>query len=254
MAKLHGYHTRQVDFVLAYPQADIPFDNFMKLPKGISTKEGKRDSHVLKLRKNIYGGKNSGKIWYDYLKKGLMNIGFVPSPNDECVFFRKDVIFFFYVDDGVFISRKEGSIDKAIRDLKNKKKAKQHFVIDDQGDITDYLGINFDTLEDGSLKLWQPHLINQIVEELGINPRETPKVTPALSSRILKRCKDDPPAKSKFDYRRVIGKLNYLEKSSRPDIAYAVHQCACFCSEPKEEHMKARYIWANISLQLKRRA
>ena len=53
LAKLNDYHTRQVDFVLAYPQADIPFDNYMKLPKGISTKEGKRDTHALKLKKNI---------------------------------------------------------------------------------------------------------------------------------------------------------------------------------------------------------
>jgi hypothetical protein len=34
----------------------------------------------------------------------------------------------------------------------------------------------------------------------------------------------------------VIGKLNYLEKSTRPDIAYAVHQCARFAANPKKEH------------------
>ena len=87
--------------------------------------------------------------------------------------------------------------------------------------------------------MWQPHLINQIVEEVGINPREEIKTTPALSTKILRRCRDDPPAKMDFNYRRVIGKLNYLEKISRPDIAYAVHQCARFCSDPKEEHVKA---------------
>jgi len=34
------------------------------------------------------------------------------------------------------------------------------------------------------------------------------------------------PFKGDFDYRSVVGKLNYLEEGSRPDIAYAVHQCA----------------------------
>jgi ATP-binding cassette subfamily B (MDR/TAP) protein 1 len=33
-----------------------------------------------------------------------------------------------------------------------------------------------------------------------------------------------------------VGKLNYLEKGSRPDIAYAVHQCARFSADPKQEH------------------
>jgi hypothetical protein len=33
--------------------------------------------------------------------------------------------------------------------------------------------------------------------------------------------------------------LNYLEKSTRPDISYAVHQCARFSASPKKEHAKA---------------
>ena len=39
-----------------------------------------------------------------------------------------------------------------------------------------------------------------------------------------------------FHYRSVIGKLNFLEKSTRPDIAYAVHQCAHFMEKPKASH------------------
>ena len=35
------------------------------------------------------------------------------------------------------------------------------------------------------------------------------------------------------------GKLNYPEKSTRPDIAYAVHQCARFSSDPKVEYTRA---------------
>ena len=40
-------------------------------------------------------------------------------------------------------------------------------------------------------------------------------------------------------YRRVIGKLNFLEKSTRADLAYPVHQCARFSIDPKAEHGKA---------------
>jgi hypothetical protein len=42
-----------------------------------------------------------------------------------------------------------------------------------------------------------------------------------------------------FHYRSVIGKANFLEKSTRPDIAVAVHQCARFSSDPKQSHADA---------------
>jgi len=42
-----------------------------------------------------------------------------------------------------------------------------------------------------------------------------------------------------WDYHSVIGKLNFLEKSTRPDIGYVVHQCTHFSIEPKVMHMEA---------------
>ena len=37
----------------------------------------------------------------------------------------------------------------------------------------------------------------------------------------------------------MIGKLNYLERGTRPDISYIVHQCARFTSDPRKEHAQA---------------
>jgi hypothetical protein len=37
----------------------------------------------------------------------------------------------------------------------------------------------------------------------------------------------------------VIGRLNYLERSTRPDVSYATHQLARFSANPKYEHGKA---------------
>ena len=42
-----------------------------------------------------------------------------------------------------------------------------------------------------------------------------------------------------FHYRSVIGKLNYLEKATRPDISFATHQCARFAAAPKKSYTHA---------------
>ena len=42
-----------------------------------------------------------------------------------------------------------------------------------------------------------------------------------------------------FHYHSVIGKLNFLEKSTRPDISISVHQCARFSESPKKSHAEA---------------
>ena len=35
-----------------------------------------------------------------------------------------------------------------------------------------------------------------------------------------------------WEYRSIVGMLLYLAGSTRPDIAYAVHQCATFSHQP----------------------
>ena len=42
-----------------------------------------------------------------------------------------------------------------------------------------------------------------------------------------------------FHYRSVIGKLNLLEKSTRPDVSVSIHQCARFSERPKHSHAEA---------------
>jgi hypothetical protein len=42
-----------------------------------------------------------------------------------------------------------------------------------------------------------------------------------------------------FHYRAIVGKINFLEKGSRPEIAYSVHQCARFSEFPRESHAEA---------------
>ena len=78
----------------------------------------------------------------------------------------------------------------------------------------------------------QPQLIDQIIRDAGIeNYRSI--ITPALSTNILHRDLEDKNFKGDFDYRSVVGNLNFLGKDSRPDIAYTVYQCERFLIDPR---------------------
>ena len=43
----------------------------------------------------------------------------------------------------------------------------------------------------------------------------------------------------KFEYASAVGMLMYLSSNTRPDIQYAVHQCARFSHFPKKSHEDA---------------
>ena len=71
----------------------------------------------MKLERNLYGVKQAGKVWHDHLTNKLKSIGFIPSKYDPCLYCRKDVIFFFYVGDAIFISKKPQDVETTIADL-----------------------------------------------------------------------------------------------------------------------------------------
>ena len=54
---VHGWHTQQLDYILAFPQAPVKRDLYMKIPKGFDIEGGNEDDYVLKIHQNIYGKK-----------------------------------------------------------------------------------------------------------------------------------------------------------------------------------------------------
>ena len=140
-----------------------------------------------------------------------------------------------YVDDCILLGPDENSFSSIIQDLRSLK-----FDIEEVGQIKDYLGVEFTFNQDKSISLAQPHLIDQILQDLQFNEKTKTKDTPAASTIILGAAEKSPPHDDQtFNYKSVIGKLNFLEKSTRPDIAYAVHQCARFSSNPRTPHSDA---------------
>jgi hypothetical protein len=61
IAKIHGLSSKSIDFVLAFPQADLEIPVYMELPIGFDVPNNDdRNYYVLKLNKSLYGLKQAG--------------------------------------------------------------------------------------------------------------------------------------------------------------------------------------------------
>ena len=128
-------------------------------------------------------------------------------------------------------------IYQGIRDLHS---AKPHFKMEDQGTINNFLGIQVKYNSRGEITLTQPQLIASILTNLCLQCNNVIACkTPALSTVLLQKDPEGKPMCPEFNYCLVIGKLNFLEKSMCPDLAYSVHQCICFSANPKQLHTDA---------------
>ena len=72
LTKIHKLESKVIDFVLAFPQADLKEDIWMQLPIGFQingrTEAESNRHYVLKLNKNLYGLKQGSYNWYEKLK------------------------------------------------------------------------------------------------------------------------------------------------------------------------------------------
>jgi hypothetical protein len=233
---IHSLETRSIDFVLAFPQADLESDIYMELPFGFDLDGDRR--YILKLNKNLYGLKDASHNFWNLLRDGLEARGYErQSASDSCVFLGKDSIVLVYVDDCVVVQRKGSSAaDKLIKSL---KEGKENFDFTDDGDLDKYLGVDVKRHKDGRIELTQPHLIERFLEVIQldskiVNSRSTPAIKPVLFKDL-----EGLLRKYHWNYRQAIGMLNYLQATTRPDLAMAVHQAARFCIDPRLSHERA---------------
>jgi hypothetical protein len=161
-----------------------------------------------------------------HLHKGLVKLDVKQSNVDKCVYYRNSTILLCYIDDTILINPDNTEIDKVIvQQLKDLK-----FNVTDEGQIEDYLGVWIQCIGNGKIQMSHPHLIQQVLEDMNLehparsnnSSQFTAKTQsiPAPNTVILQRNVDGEPHKEKcWSYRSITGKLNYLEKSTRPDLA-----------------------------------
>ena len=153
----------------------------------------------------------------------MREIGLKPSSFNPCLYYRGSIIFLVYIDDCIIFSTDGRSIDAVVADL---QACSHRFTVDNQGDIGNFLGIQVQRLSDGTIQLTQPQLIDSIIKDLHLQRGSNVKQTPAVPTNHLHKDTDGLDMTQEFHYRSVIGKRNFLEKSTCLDISISVHQCA----------------------------
>ncbi|KAL7457958.1 hypothetical protein ACHAWC_009470 [Mediolabrus comicus] len=123
------------------------------------------------------------------------------------------------------------------------KNKRAGLMLEKESDAAGFLGVKIDQLEkdaDGNVlkvELTQCGLIDRIIANLGLEGDKQWAVrTPAESSKPLVRDENGAPCLEDFSYASVVGQLLYLAGHTRPDIAYAVNQCARYMFNPKRSH------------------
>ena len=239
LSQIMDLDSRAIDFVLAFPQAELDVPVFMELPMRMEVpgSEHNRKMYVLELRRSLYGLKQASANWYDMLKKGLHLRGFQESVADPCVFLRDNMIVLCYVDDCILLSPEKGVIDEFLVSLKN---GPEKFVFTDEGSIERYLGVEITKLADGSgFTMTQPFLIERILQAAEIDTKTTNDRPIPVVGPLLSRDEDGPQRKHDWKYRTLTGMLGYLQLTSRPDTSMATHQCARFNNNPMLCHERA---------------
>jgi hypothetical protein len=225
----------QGDVKTAYLNSDLKEDVFMRQPKGFEVK-GKED-HVCKLKKSIYGLHQSARNWYGTMCSILAMIGYLPLISEPSLFTKKGKdgetigILALYVDDLVLAGTTQ-VLDEMRQHLDSKLKMKWN------QDPKLLLGLQLDhDRKRGSLRLSQTRYIDEVLQDYDLS-NCTPTKTPIYQQFPFDSENQELPDK-RFPYLECTGKLNWLARGTRPDIAYAVSHLSRFCSSYQEQHWNA---------------
>ena len=181
----------------------------------------------------------------------MCEISFTPSKFDPCLYYHGSVVFLVYINDCIMFGPDDRAIDRVVTDL---HACSQCFTIDDQGNIGNVLGIQVQKQDNRTIRLTQLQFIDSIIKDLHLQTGSNPKSTLAVTTNLLHKDANGPNMLPDFHYRSVIGKLNFLEKSTGSDISISIHQCARFSESPKKSYAEAvkrigRYLLALLTRQ-----
>ena len=236
LAAKYDFVVHQMDVKTAFLNGEIDADIYMKQPQGYR-EVGERSHYVCKVLRSLYGLKQAPRIWYVLMTNFLMELGFVRTKKDYCLFFKRGengklAYICLYVDDLTILGSQLALVSLIKSDL-----AKE-FIMTDLGPIHFILKMEIKrNLRSKLISISQRKYILDLCQQYGI----TEGVSTPEAQKVLK-----PPisANGKWetfqcDYRSLVGSLVHVVKGTRPDVANAVRNLSKFLHNYGKEQWKA---------------
>ena len=226
----NNWDVHQMDVYNAFLHGDLEEEIYMKLPPGFKASD---PAKVCRLRKSLYGLKQSPRCWFSKLSTSLKEYGFEQNLLDYSLFtLDKDgaqLRVLVYVDDLVISS----SNLKIMQNFKDYLSSCFH--MKDLGPLKYFLGIEIARNSTGMYLSQRKYALDIVSDTglLGAKPVSFPLDTNHHLALSKSKLLQEPEP-----YRRLVGRLIYLAVT-RPDLAYCVHVLAQFMQAPREDHWAA---------------
>ena len=234
--KVHG-----MDVSTAYLQSPLDEPVHVYHPKGFEKYNRRGERLCLRLKKSLYGLKQSANNWNRCIDAWFKEQGFTPNDADPCLYVLRDkaggimMLVCLYVDDLLIA----GS-DEDIAGFKAAINAR--FTMKDLGELSYLLGMEI-SFQDGAVHISQKKYIDEMLDIYGMSDCK-PAPTPTLDGQRLTKAMQATTDEDKKEmqgvrYRHAVGHLLYLTSITRFDIANPVRELARFMENPGPEHWAA---------------
>jgi hypothetical protein len=231
LVPIKGLKIQQMDVKGAYLNGTLKEKVYMRQPEGYEDNTGR----VCDLVKTLYGLKQSGREWNAEFDRKLKNFSFSRLRSNPCVYIKRNgddvAIITVWVDDLLLFTQSDKLMEQTKSDLCTQ------WEITDLGEPTKIVGIKITQTKD-SITISQKVYINSILEREGFSGINSVK-TPFDPSIKLEPNPDGNEGSRSNSFARLLGELQFLANSTRPDIAFKVNRLASYTANPSLQHTTA---------------